>query len=597
MQLSKYSNLNKNKKILSLCILFLIFFLQVQNIFPQKLKPYKFKSSIYFSTQSKNNIFVFWITPKKNWHFYAPSKGDHQQSTRITAYIDNIQLPVYYPPASYIPNPIDPRESIAVYKNATPFFIIIPSSLLSKKLYLHLKLLLCSATKCFPLEQNIEFTLKYPKKKIPSSLQSILSRSKPKMFFKAQPSLQVYKQLPKFSPQPIFPHLETKSLTQAILFGFLAGLILNLMPCILPVIGLKLRAFQSILTQQKQIKIFKTHNFFFILGILTYFSILALFLAWTKVSWGEIFQTPKFILGILFFIFILALSMFELCQLPMLNLSKPSPHLKTEAFLTGLFITLLATPCSGPLLGGVLAWTLNNSPLITFIVFISIGIGLSFPYIIITFYPNLIIFFPKTGKWNLLLEKIIGFLLLATCIYLLYLLPSLFLFKTLIVLLTISFLLWIYKNFLINNSNHIIKFLYKILFVIYLMTSILWISNINKNDNIWTTYKTNTFLNIIGKKHILVDFTANWCPTCKVLEKTVLTKKFIRKLHKQYDIITIKVDLTTNNIEGKQLLNALNSQSIPLVAFFPKQNPLRPIIFRDVFTQKLIEKTLSKYFK
>lgn len=525
------------------------------------------------------NLFLIWITPEKKWYFYGPNLSPKiGLPTQITAKLKNgKKLPVFYPPTEAKKDYFQPNLTVAAYTKKTPFFIKIPSQAKNKELTVKIKLLLCSPSSCYPLNTELHFFLTHPK-----TVKNPIWKEK---WEKAS-----LKKIDFSKKEFALPSLEVKSLGKAIIFGILAGLLLNLMPCVLPVIGLKLRSFQS-LSKEETTKL-KKHNLSFIAGIFAYFISIGSFLAYSKLNWGEIFQNPLFVLLTLFLLFLLALSIFDFFQLPIINPQINSKHPLLEAFFTGFFITLLATPCSGPLLGGVLAWSLLNSPFIILIVFLSIALGLSLPYIFIFFYPQLIKFFPKTSKFNLILEKIIGFLLLFTCIYILTLLPEKYYIRILITLTILTFLVWLKKE--IDFTKKVLTYLYRLVIMGFLIFSIFWIYNIPESQSIWINYQKDIFLNKLGKENILVDFTANWCPTCKFLEQTVLTDDFLSKLKSQYNLTLIKVDLSQENKEGEDFLNSLNSKSIPLLAFFPKDTPNNPIIFRDIFTQNLISKVIKE---
>ncbi|MDQ7032100.1 MAG: cytochrome c biogenesis protein CcdA [Desulfonauticus sp.] len=580
--------------------LFFCFFIVVNLLwfchFSLAASPYSLKSQLYFTSEGKL-FFVLFIVPDHGWHFYGPELADDLgQPTVIRAVYKKHSLWVYYPPVQKLKNPFDKAKFIYGYKDKTPFFVKLPKDALGKTLELSLKGLFCSEKRCFPFKEKLIITLHHPKP-IPLNWLAIFKNSKPYLF-KSKPlpessnSLETNEkqELPAFQIRFALPELEVQGLSKALFLGFLAGLILNLMPCVLPVVGLKLRSLQS--CNAHDIKNFRLQNFLFVLGMLFYFVVLAGTIAWFKVSWGEIFQNVYFVLGILFLIYFLAFSMFGLCNIHIFNFGKPIKQQKLESFLSGFFITLLATPCSGPLLGGILAWTLFNSSFYTFLVFISVGFGLALPYILILFWPNLVSFIPKSGKWNVFLEKLVGFLLLATCIYLLSILPERYILKTLIVLLGLTFLLWIKRELNLSNPRTLYTFI--VIVFVCLIISTKWITQIDTTTIEWHKYEQNKFINMLGKKNILIDFTASWCPTCKVLEKLTLEDKFLAKLQKKYDLSFVKVDLTTNNIAGKKLLRKLKSNSIPLLAIFPKNNPFKPIIFRDLFTQRLIQETLSK---
>ncbi|KUJ95990.1 MAG: hypothetical protein PWR24_419 [Desulfonauticus sp.] len=531
----------------------------------------------------KDKLFILWITPHKDWYFYGPQKRNIGQPTTITAWLGNKPLPVFYPPTQAKKDYFNPATTVQAYTKKTPFFIKLPTSYSTNSnsnLKIKIRMLLCSPTSCYPVNAQFNFLLQNPNSKLAPAWKSLWEQS------------QVLP--PDFKAESALPGLEVSSLGKAMLLGLIAGFLLNFMPCVLPVLGLKLRSFQNLSKeeQKEKSKEFRLHNIFFILGVLIYFSALGIFLAYTKLNWGAIFQNSLFILATLFLLFLLALSLFGFFTLPILNLKANVKHPYLDSFLTGLLITLLATPCSGPFLGGVLAWSLLNSPTVILLVFISIGLGLSLPYFLVALFPKTIQFFPKTSKANLILEKIVAFLLLGTCIYLLSLLPEDLYLKILISLSIVFFLFWLKKELDLPTSWP--KLLFNILILLSIILALFWTNLRPDKPQIWINYEPNYFLSQLGKKNILVDFTANWCPTCKFLEKTVLTETFLSRIKTNYHLLLIKVDLSQENPAGEEFLNSLNSKSIPLVAIFTAHAPDKPLIFRDFFTQKMLEKSLQE---
>lgn len=164
----------------------------------------------------------------------------------------------------------------------------------------------------------------------------------------------------RFTPRFPQESLEPTALGTALFLGLLAGLILNVMPCVLPVLTMKVSALLSSSgyeTEGQRLAHFREHNVLFAAGILTWFLVLAFCVGALGLAWGGLFQNTHLVYGLLILVFLLSLSLFDVFTLPVLDFKVgASRNPKTQAYLTGLVATLLATPCSGPLLGGVLGW-------------------------------------------------------------------------------------------------------------------------------------------------------------------------------------------------------------------------------------------------
>lgn len=183
-----------------------------------------------------------------------------------------------------------------------------------------------------------------------------------------------------------------QGLGKALLFGLLAGLILNVMPCVLPVLTLKISTLLAAEGEEKERKrAFREHNILFSAGILTWFAALALLFGLAGMAWGQLFQNSAVVFVMLLLVFALGLSMFDVFHLPVLDLRVGGSHAnpRLNAYSTGLLATLLATPCSGPLLGGVLGWSLMQSLPVLMTVFLATGLGMALRYLLMAWKPSL----------------------------------------------------------------------------------------------------------------------------------------------------------------------------------------------------------------
>lgn len=389
----------------------------------------------------------------------------------------------------------------------------------------------------------------------------------------------------------------TYSIMHAILFGIIAGFLLNFMPCVLPVISLKILSFISYGNNNpRQIRIM---GILFTAGILTSFLVLAFLAAFAGYNWGELFQHNTFIIVMAAIIFALALSFFgvytfNIPQIPQLQ----SANTYIDSYFKGIVATLLATPCSGPFLGATLAWSLTQHPVIIFIIFINIGLGMSLPYLLLSFYPSLIKFIPKPGDWMITFEQFMGFLLIATTIYLLALLDAGTLTKSLWFLLLLSIGLWQWGRF--GNIakppvQRIISFLVLVFFIVFAGFTVF---SSQKTPQAHITYKPFDWEAIVHNKTsqvAMVIFTADWCPNCKFVEATALASSDIIEFVHENNITVYKADITTKNPPAEVLLQQLGSRSIPFVAIFPSgDNFSQPVILRDIYTAKDLLKALQK---
>jgi thiol:disulfide interchange protein DsbD len=204
-----------------------------------------------------------------------------------------------------------------------------------------------------------------------------------------------------------------------LLFGLLAGFILNFMPCVLPVLGLKVLSFVQQGGDDPR-RAFKL-SLAFAAGLLLVFEILAGLAVGAGQAWGELFGRPWFTLGLSAVVLAFALSLFGVwtMQVPgfVNQLGAGSQEGYGGAFFKGMLTTLLATPCTGPFLGSLTAWSVKQSAPVVFLTFSSIGLGMALPYLVLTANPALMKKMPRPGRWMEKFERLMGFVLLATVLF------------------------------------------------------------------------------------------------------------------------------------------------------------------------------------
>jgi len=204
--------------------------------------------------------------------------------------------------------------------------------------------------------------------------------------------------------------------------AFLAGLILNVMPCVLPVIGLKVLSFVQQAGENPRRVLFL--NLTFAAGIIAVFMLLAAFAAFMGLGWGGLFESQAFTIVMVTIVFAFGLSFLGVWEIPIPGFVASSGSGKAAhqegysgAFIKGILTTLLATPCSGPLLIPAVTWAIAQPPAITFLAFFAMGLGMAFPFILIGFKPSLVSFLPKPGEWMETFKQLMGFVMIATAVF------------------------------------------------------------------------------------------------------------------------------------------------------------------------------------
>lgn len=370
---------------------------------------------------------------------------------------------------------------------------------------------------------------------------------------------------------------EKTSLLTFILLAFLGGLILNVMPCVLPVISLKL--FGLLAHSQDKKKEILAHNIFYTLGILISFIVLGLIIISIKsagemVGWGFQLQSPKFVAVMIFVIFLFSLNLFGLFEFrtPGGNILGDIQLKKGYGgdFLSGILATILSTPCSAPFLGTALTFAFSSSSFDILLIFTFIGLGLAFPFILTGLFPKLISFLPKPGKWMENVKKFLGLTLILTSIWLMDVflaqtdssIPSL---KLNTALATAFFAFYMAKNITKKYYYLFPIFLISFAFLVSILVSEINPLNGNGKNTLlldkkatgldwekWSVEKMEYYKKL--KKPVFIDFTAKWCFTCKVNEKLVLETKTFKEFIKENNIKLLLADWTKRDLAiGKWL--------------------------------------------
>jgi thiol:disulfide interchange protein DsbD len=407
--------------------------------------------------------------------------------------------------------------------------------------------------------------------------------------------------LSSLQPQYFSPALEVERLGSALFLGLIAGILLNLMPCVLPVVSLKFSALMAVTAmtdKQAQAKAFRLYCLVFAAGVMAWFLVLAVLVGCAGLAWGEMFQNPFVITALALLLFLLGLSLFGVFSLPVFDLKVSSPsHPHWQAFAGGMLATLLATPCSGPMLGGVLGWALRQPLPVLTLCIVSVGIGMSLPYGVLAFFPRLVHLLPRPGNWTRRLEQLLGFFLMGSVAYLVSLLPAEWVPAFLMNMFAIAFAAWLWGQIGHLGASTLRRCIARVLAALIVALALWWGKISLQTDVAWEPFDPVVFSEILGKDPLLVEFTADWCPSCKALEHTTLNETRMARLRERYKMRTIRVDMTRDAEIGKELLKSLGSGSIPVLALFPKgEASKKPLVLRDIITPSQLKEALSDMF-
>lgn len=500
--------------------------------------------------------------------------------------------------------------SVNIYRKKVriPVAFVIEDSITSGHYMLKadISVLMCSSSMCLPVDRVIEIPVDVRKGKTARSPSMINNMNE---FFSlrgsagAQPVLNEMPVHPAASDEnsvipesinfnPIYPDGGITGLIEAIIFGLIAGFILNFMPCVLPVVSLKIMSFVMNAGEKKRTVI--TQGLLFSAGIISSFLILASLAAFSGHKWGTLFQNKMFIIIMTSFIFSMALSLFGVFvfNIPFSagKAVSKTRGIYSDAFIKGAVATLLATPCSGPFLGGTLAWALTRPPEIIFVIFISVGIGMALPYMLLAFNPSLLKVVPKPGIWMNHFETAMGFLLMFTVVYLLGILDASNRMSLILFLMFLALGLWQFGILgSIDRERWKRRVSFILLLVILFIGYSLSFSYFYREKNLSherTEFSIERILKNRDKGIItVVEFTADWCPNCSMVEKLALEKEQVQEIFSREDVEFMVAHITQKNPQAESLMNRLGSKSIPLLAIFPPGDGfVSPLCLRDIYS-------------
>jgi len=389
------------------------------------------------------------------------------------------------------------------------------------------------------------------------------------------------------------------TLWTAIIGALIGGLILNLMPCVFPVISIK--ALSIAKSAHGERSAIKREAWLYTAGVIATFLLLTIMLlafkaGGSEIGWGFQLQSPKVVAVLAVLLFVIGLNLLGLFEFGT-GLQNTGSELSQKSgaagsFFTGALAVIVATPCTAPMMAGAVGYALAAPAAVTVAVFMALAIGFALPFLLIAYVPGLLSKLPKPGPWMVRFKEILAFPMFAAAIWLVWVLSLQAgedgVLYVLAAMLSAGFAIWCFKR-----KNGLSKSLGAIAIIaaIALPVSIFPEQvNLAHETDAWSASRVSE-LQAEGRP-IFVDFTAAWCVTCKVNEKVVLDQERTKKLFQETNTAFLIADWTNKNDVIAQELATYGRAGVPLYLVY-HQNSVKPVILPQVLTYDVIKEAIA----
>lgn len=415
------------------------------------------------------------------------------------------------------------------------------------------------------------------------------------------------------TPGPAVPSI---SLPYALLLGFLAGMLLNLMPCVLPVIALKIMSFTKQAGQDRRES--AKLGLAYTLGTLATFAAMAAAMViaramGTSLGWGFQFQSMSYLVGMASIICLMTLSLFGLfyvnVQTGVQSLENvASKNGMMAAFARGISATLLSTPCSAPMLGTALGFALSQPAIWIFAVLLSVGSGLAAPYLVLSCFPAWLKFLPKPGEWMERFKEAMGFLMLGTLVWMLSVIArvggSAALVGSLIFLFCLTVGAWFFVRFAPQGASFKRRALVALLsagLVGWSFYTNVWSLSPEKAEahvglqlggvTVMPYSKATLEQELAQGKIVFLDATAEWCLTCKLNER-VLSSSSVQEALRKNNVVVLQADWTRGDAEVGALLKTFGRPGVPMYVIYSPGK--EPVLLPELITPGIVTDAIQE---
>lgn len=405
----------------------------------------------------------------------------------------------------------------------------------------------------------------------------------------------------------------TIHLLGAILFAFLGGIILNLMPCVLPVLSIKVLSLVGQAGEKKADVL--RHGLAFAFGIVAAFWALAGLLIifrffGASVGWGFQFQSPVFLVLMIYLFLFIALNLFGLFEIGQsftrVSVVKVTTARLTGSFLNGVLATVVATPCTAPFMGAALGYALSQSLGVAFLVFTALGVGMALPYLLLSMNPKWLARVPRPGPWMVSMKQFFGFVLLGTVGWLIWVLGIQRGVESVSAVL-FGLVLFAFGIWLMGRGTQIkAKIIWRGFGILCVLTAVFFgilqtrqdlplkVDKLAGQKGVWQRYSPSLLENLRRQNvPVFVDFTASWCLTCQVNKATTLNRSEVIAAFDAKGVHLLKADWTNYDPMITRALEDLGKSSIPVYLLYLPSSA-DPLVLPELLTPQIVGEYLQR---
>lgn len=403
------------------------------------------------------------------------------------------------------------------------------------------------------------------------------------------------------APQPVNQPTSLLHILSAIFGAMIGGMILNLMPCVFPVLSLKALSFASANKEDAQSHL---QGWAYTAGVVISFVAAAIIIliaksAGSQLGWGFQLQQPSFVAAMAYLFFVMGLSlsgMFHIgTQWMGAGQNLTNGHGLAPSFFTGVLAAVVASPCTAPLMAPAIGFAFTQSCFIALLIFVSLGFGMALPFLALSYSPKLASYLPRPGAWMDTLKQLLAFPLYMTSVWLLWVLgnqtSSDGMSATILGAVFLTLGIWVWQRSPRSKGGiWAVRIIAIICFAIMVVLTPKSVSTEQTEAHSgWTNYTTETLQSLRDQgTPVFVDLTADWCLTCKVNERVALDTPNVQNFAQENNIVMLQGDWTRQDPEISKLLAKYGRNGVPLYLMYPADNTLDAKVLPQILSENMV---------